>query len=624
MDIKKIIKKNIFVKYPYRLKLHNITMRLLRRKTAILMYHGFAREKVKTGIENHQGKHLDIARFDDQMRYLKNHYNPISLPDFIRSFRDKRPIPDNSVIVTLDDGYESNYLLAYPILKRYGIPAALFVTTGFVENKDFLWVDRIEYAISRTGADALKIEILGRARSFDLMGRESRIRCEARLRSLLKRLPRDKRGPIIDEIERQLKVRLSHDNAPPIYRPLQWGQIREMADSGLVTIGSHTHSHIAPALCGEKEALEELSLSKEIIEDKTERICDIFCYPNGGAGDFNARTKRYLKSAGYLCGLVNIPGFSSASSDVYKLRRFGLSEDPDIEEFIMTLSGIARLPGTIRGAAFKISKRMGPGRESSVLYKFDQGAANYAAKYEGGGVSSHSFTVRRERVIELLKGLEGGKALDVGCGPGVMVDYLTGKGFDFYGIDISENMIAQCRERFGRVESARFSVGKVESLEFPDSFFDVVTCMGVTEYIDDDRSALREMARVLKPGGHAIITLPNKMSPYRLWHRLVCNKRLVDLAKRFLGRTDPTLIHREYTEEAYKGLLSDFGLEVEEVAYYNFNLLLFPLDKLLGRYAAYAASRLEFLSKGGLRRLGTGFIVKARKTEKQVSVCGYR
>ncbi|MEE8359497.1 MAG: polysaccharide deacetylase family protein, partial [Candidatus Omnitrophota bacterium] len=143
MDLMGSVKKNLFIKYPFKLNLQNIAPRLLKRKTAILMYHGFARQRDEIGIENHQGKHLAINRFDDQMRYLKNHYNLISLPFFLRSFKDDRPIPDNSVIITLDDGYESNYILAYPILKRYGIPVTIFITTNFVENNEFLWVDRV-------------------------------------------------------------------------------------------------------------------------------------------------------------------------------------------------------------------------------------------------------------------------------------------------------------------------------------------------------------------------------------------------------------------------------------------------------------------------------------------------
>ena len=613
MDLKNNIKKNIFVKYPYKFNLQDIAPRLLKRKTAILMYHGFTSQRDEIGIENHQGKHLAINRFDDQMRYLKNHYNPISVPFFLRSFKDDRPIPDNSVIITFDDGYESNYILAYPVLKRYGIPATIFITTNFVENNEFLWVDRIEYAVSRTTVGRLEFGIYARNYSFDLSSRESRMKCEIKLRALLKRLPLGARRSIVDRIEKELKEKLSKVITPNIYRPLQWNQVREMADSGLVTIGSHTHNHVALAVCGEDQAREELSISKEIIEERTECICDIFCYPNGGIGDFNARTKRALKNAGYLCGLVNVPGFNSRSSDIFQLKRFGLSADPDIEEFVMTLSGVAKLPGIIKGNLLKVVNRINPARQSAVIDKFDTGAESYSDKYKGDSATSHSFSVRRDKVGELLKGVKGERALDIGCGPGVMVDQLTKKGFQFYGVDISENMIEECKKRFGHMETAHFSVGRAEALEFPNSFFDVVICMGVVEYLDDDVPAVKEIFRVLKPGGHAVITLPNRLSPYRLWHKVVCNRRLVDFAKRFMGRRDPTLVHREYTEEKYRDLLADFGLEVERVTYYNFNLFLFPLDKLFGRVAAMAAKRLEFFSKSGLRRIGTGFIVRAKK-----------
>jgi ubiquinone/menaquinone biosynthesis C-methylase UbiE/peptidoglycan/xylan/chitin deacetylase (PgdA/CDA1 family) len=569
MDLKNTIQKNLFIKYPYKLNIQDIAPRFLKRKTAILMYHGFTDKTDEIGIENHQGKHLDISRFDEEMRYLKNHHNPISLPYFIRAFKDGRPIPDNSVIVTMDDGYESNYVLAYPILKRYGIPATIFITTDFVQNNKYLWVDRIEYAISRTEEKTLTCDVYGKAYSFDLSTRGSKMRADNKVRSLLKRLPLDVRSAIVEGIEEQLRERLSTIITPNIYRPLQWGQVREMVDSDLVTIGSHAHNHIALAKCKGSQAEDELTISKEIIETHTERICDIFCYPNGAIGDFNARTKSYLKSAGYLCGLINVPGFNSTRSDIFQLKRFGLSEDPSIEEFIMTLSGIAKLPGIIKGNILKGASRLTPTRQSEVLYKFDKGARSYSDKYEGDSISSYSFSTRRQKVKELIKCLRGANALDIGCGPGMMTEELTAKGYRFYGVDISENMIAECKKRFGHMGNASFSVGKAERLEFGSSFFDLVTCMGVVEYLDDDAAVVEEISRVLKPGGHVVITLPNRWSPYRLWHKVVCNKRLVDLAKRFMGRSDPTLIHREYTEEEYKRLLAHFGLEVEKTVYYS-------------------------------------------------------
>lgn len=250
-------------------------------------------------------------------------------------------------------------------------------------------------------------------------------------------------------------------------------------------------------------------------------------------------------------------------------------------------------------------------REAAVVRTFDDAASSYLRRYDPGTTAGHSFNVRRRRVYELLPHAPGARLLDVGCGPGVMVGDLVTRGFDLYGVDISERMIEECRSRFPQLDAGRFSVGRVQDLRFPSESFDVVLCVGVVEYLEDDGEAIREMARVLKPGGVAIITLPNRRSPFVTWNRLVY-KPLVRLLQRIRGRTPPPEVtHREYTESAYGRLLGQNGLRAIDIVYYNFKLVPSPLDRLLPRWTIWTSSGLEFLRAGPLRWLGTGFIVKA-------------
>lgn len=67
-------------------------------------------------------------RFCDQMAYLKRHgYKPLSMADFVAGLKSRRVFPAQSVVITFDDGYEDNYTAAYPVLKKYGFAATLFV-----------------------------------------------------------------------------------------------------------------------------------------------------------------------------------------------------------------------------------------------------------------------------------------------------------------------------------------------------------------------------------------------------------------------------------------------------------------------------------------------------------------
>ena len=580
------------------------------------MYHGFTDKAEHEGIENYQGKHLNIGVFRSQLEYLKKYYNVISLNKAVEHYTKDIPIPDNSVVITIDDGYRSNYALAYPILKEYGAPATVFLTTDFVGKKEFLWADRVEYAINRTRADNLKLLIGDKRYSFNLSDNNLKIASERKIRSLLKSKDYKTRDRIIKKLEENLGQRLPQDReTPEEYRPLEWNEAAEMAGSGIISIGSHTQKHAILTRLKTEDAKEELSSSKKSVEEKTSMECMLFCYPNGEVGDFSDRTKTLLKESGYSCGLTNVAGMNDKRSDIFELKRYGMSSQVDSIEFAMLLAGVARLPGLIRQSLLCIANNKNA-QEERMIESFDKESRVYSDWYSGNTSMAHSFTIRRQRVYELLRGSKRGRVLDIGCGPGVMVERLVNDGFEFFGVDISEGMIQECRERFGRVKSAHFSVGRIEKLDFPDAYFDAIICMGVVEYIDDDAAAVKEMARVLKPGGRAIITLPNKLSPYRIWDRIILRRPITSLAKRLIRyKKKSTLIHREYTERSYSNLLASERLNATDIIYYNFKLMLFPFDILLPRLTVSLSRRLERLSRGRLKFLGTGFIVKADKVQ---------
>ena len=84
------------------------------------------------------------------------------------------------------------------------------------------------------------------------------------------------------------------------------------------------------------------------------------------------------------------------------------------------------------------------------------------------------------------------------------------RGYAVWGLDFAEPMIRQARELCG---SDHFGVGDIEHMPFPDNSFDVVISLAVVEYLESDEQALREIRRVLRPGGRAVIAISNGRSP---------------------------------------------------------------------------------------------------------------
>ena len=146
--------------------------------------------------------------------------------------------------------------------------------------------------------------------------------------------------------------------------------------------------------------------------------------------------------------------------------------------------------------------------------------------------------------------------LDVGCGTGANLELLARYG-EAEGVDVSPEALVFCRER--GLQNVR--QGEAEHLPYADASFDLVTGLDVVEHLDDDVAGLKEMHRVLRRGGRALLFVP---------------------AFKFLwGVQDDVSNHRRrYTKKQLKETLRTAGFEVERVTYAN---ITFFLPILMGR-----------------------------------------
>lgn len=139
-----------------------------------------------------------------------------------------------------------------------------------------------------------------------------------------------------------------------------------------------------------------------------------------------------------------------------------------------------------------------------------------------------SFSETRQRfwsdltfLLELIR--EGDRLLDAGCGNGRLLEAIWRK-VNYVGLDSSRTLIRLAREKYGQKEGVRFVVGDVLSLPFPDESFDKVFAIALLHHLPSKElrfQAVREMKRVLKPNGLAVITVWNlwqpKYFPYLVW-----------------------------------------------------------------------------------------------------------
>jgi ubiquinone/menaquinone biosynthesis C-methylase UbiE len=200
--------------------------------------------------------------------------------------------------------------------------------------------------------------------------------------------------------------------------------------------------------------------------------------------------------------------------------------------------------------------------------------------------------------------------LDAGCGDGRYLAALPSpRPSRIVGTDISERILATARaaaERAG-VE-AELVRGNLEALPLEDAAFDLVLCTQVLEHLLDPAAGVRELARVLRPGGRVVLTTDNR----RALVSATLNAPRT-LAVRLLGRRrDPGFPHAAFTVSEVVGLVQASGLEVERATTFRFHLRP-PLDHTRVPALQRALNRLDKALPA--HRVGDIVAVVARRPE---------
>ncbi len=241
---------------------------------------------------------------------------------------------------------------------------------------------------------------------------------------------------------------------------------------------------------------------------------------------------------------------------------------------------------------------------TEVTY-FNDLSKTYLGWYGEETPEGYSFRVRREKVLAMLPDGTDKHILDLACGPGIMIKGLRAKNYRVTAIDAAPDMVELAKKELPDDPLVSCAVGDAYALSVPDGNFDIVTAMGLIEYLDDEPLYLKETNRILKSGGTAIITYPNVWSPWRIWNRFL--RAVARPGKK------PLLLHREYTVKRTLEQFRAHGFEPTRVLYYNFKLVPFPLDRYLPRFTVWTSMLLEHLDHTPLKFLGTAFIVEAKK-----------
>jgi len=304
------------------LGLNRLARFLVRDKIIILMLHGVCPQSFAGHWRPSWGR-PSPEELDLIVGAYSKYFTFISMDTAEQMLRGEIPMQRNCMVLTFDDGYKNNIDYAYPVLKKYNIPMIVYPATANVELQQPYWIDRLDYVLQELPVSEyelvlpkLRCRIRTEPRAVFVEDyRLARIQIKNTYNNDYEML--EDIETVIKELEQQLGKRLSdissNDPASSILTKAELSSV-----PSLVTIGSHTLSHIRSTHVSFESLMCELSSSKIMIEEWTEKPCIHFCYPNG---DFNSDTASLVERAGYHSAVTTEKGFNSPKDSLFMLKR---------------------------------------------------------------------------------------------------------------------------------------------------------------------------------------------------------------------------------------------------------------------------------------------------------------
>lgn len=246
----------------------------------------------------------EASLFEFCIKWLKkNGFNFLSEMDIVAIANDECRFPKGGVILTVDDGWQTNEKNVIAIAEKHEVPVTIFVATDAIANGNYWW----PYVIKAH-------ELSMKFPSIDE----------------LKRVPNKEREKILKNIKREVSIER---------QALNIQQLKKASKSKYIKISAHTVNHPILVNCEDDESFMEIEKSKLQIEEWLNKQVDSFAYPNG---DYSKREIEYLKKLNFSSAYTTEPHYLTKErlKKIYQLPRFCVFEGISEAEAVCRMMGV--------------------------------------------------------------------------------------------------------------------------------------------------------------------------------------------------------------------------------------------------------------------------------------------
>jgi peptidoglycan/xylan/chitin deacetylase (PgdA/CDA1 family) len=265
--------------------------------------------------------------FEEQLVFLKRHTDVIAIDDLPTVIARGR---GRYTLITFDDGYRDNYLVAFPLLKRHGLTATFFVSTGFLDSPRLPWWDEIAWMVRTSPRRRIELApYFSTPIVYDEPEREGSVR--ALLRAF-KAMPSSATDAYLDAIASATET--GRYRLPDVLSLwMTWEMVREMRVHGMA-IGGHTADHVVLARLSEERQRAQINGCAQRLQAELGEPMRWFSYPVGGLQAFNQATRRCLVECGVEYAFSYYGGVRTFDDwDRYDIRRIAIESETDSDLF---------------------------------------------------------------------------------------------------------------------------------------------------------------------------------------------------------------------------------------------------------------------------------------------------